>query len=125
MAEKGVITQFQFYGYESDKNVPLAQDKWMGTSIGDNSKPVNLLENYGSAIKIGIQTLPGVKFYLNNTQPGIIINHTGVYELDLTDITTTVNSLYFDPESLARISEIDGANLIVDVMYKSEKGAIN
>lgn len=114
------VFQFRYYGAKNPKNVPSDDMPWIGAS-SDGTEAFDLLSSQGiSAIKIGIQTLPGVKFYLNNTgQNEIIIDHTGVYELDLRNTTTTISSLFFDPISLARIEEIDNASIIVDVLSNS------
>lgn len=113
------VFQFRYYGAKNPKNVP-ANTEWIGAD-SNGGEVLDLLNSQGiSAVKIGIQTLPGVKFYLNNLgNTGIIIDHTGVYELDLRNTTTTISTLYFDPESLARIEEIDNASIIVDVLSNS------
>lgn len=119
------VYQLRYYGLESEKNSPNDENIWVGLS-SDATKPSNLLANYGSAVKIGIQTLPGVRFYLsNNFSNGIIIDHTGVYELDLRNTNTTINQLFFDRASLNRVSEVDNASLIVDILCSSEEGTVN
>lgn len=110
------VHQFRFYGFESNFNYP-EKLIWVGSN-NDNTRSVDLLSSVGAAVKIGIQTLPGVKFWisLGNLSDPIIIDHTGVYELDLRNTTTKIGSLFFDPKSLARVSEVDNASLIVDVL---------
>jgi hypothetical protein len=34
-------------------------------------------------VQLGIQSVPGTKFYLNGSNNPIIIGNTGIYELDL------------------------------------------
>lgn len=117
------IQQYRFYNFNSDKNQPqtLSAWNWVDGDDGTNNAK-DLLTQLGAAVKIGIQTIPGVKFYLNtDSSAGIIIDHTGVYELDLTDTTTTISTLFFDPESLILIDKVDNASLIVDIMYKPTK----
>jgi len=48
-----------------------------------------------------------------------------VYELDLRNTNTTISKLYFDGSSLDRISEVDNASLIVDVLCNSGEGTVN
>lgn len=128
MATKPLVTQLRYYGIGNEKNIPLgeADGYWINGINTETKKMKNLLQDLGPAIKIGIQTLPGTIFYLSDTNR-IIIDHTGIYELDLTDTTTTINTLFFDPKSLAMISQIDNASLIVDILYypDSDKGGEN
>lgn len=128
MATKPLVTQLRYYGIGNEKNIPLgeADGYWINGINTETKKMKNLLQDLGPAIKIGIQTLPGTVFYLSDTNR-IIIDHTGIYELDLTDTTTTINTLFFDPKSLAMISQIDNASLIVDILYypDSDKGGEN
>ena len=117
-----VVHQFRYYGVmKGNDNVPQYPEIWAKTENND------LLTGYGPAVKIGIQTLPGVKFYIsdNATSKGIIIDHTGVFELDLRNTTTTIGNLYFDPSSLARIDEVQNASIIVDVLCNASEGTVN
>jgi hypothetical protein len=44
--------------------------------------------------------LPGTRFYLNNNiEAPVIVGPTGIYELDLENISE-INNLYFDLKSL-------------------------
>ena len=119
------VAQLRYYGMGSEKNVPLLtdgseQDLWTGQNNN------NLLAGFGPVIKLGIQTVPGTKFYLNGAlNAPIIIDHTGVYELDLTNITTTITTLSFDASSLALIDELDNLNIIVDILYTPSEGTVN
>ena len=119
------VQQFRFYNFNNKNNNPTGMN-WIGSN-GDNTKSVDLLTDIGSAVKIGIQTLPGVRFFffLGNLSDPIIIDHTGVYELDLRNTTTSISSLFFDPQSLARVSEIENASLIVDVLCNPYSGTVN
>ena len=118
-----IVYQFRYYGSANDKNYPDG-NSWIGLTDNSNASK-NLLTGYGAAVKIGIQTLPGIKFFIGNSSDGIIIDHTGVYELDLRNTTTTINQLYFDSASIARIDEVDNANIIVDVLCNPEDGTVN
>jgi len=56
----------------------------------------NIFTNYTPITQLGIQTLPGVKFYLNKRENGaIIVGYTGIYELDLEGIAE-INMLSFN-----------------------------
>lgn len=72
--------------------------------------------------QLGIQALPGTKFYLNESQDPIIIGATGIYELDLHE-KSTISALHFDPDSIRTINEamsIGTGYLIVDIVYEEE-----
>lgn len=127
MASKPIIKQFRYFGVGNDKNVPDEEPLWINGIIDNTTlEKKNLLSGCGSAIKIGIQGLPGTIFYLNNNTPrGIVIDHTGVYELDLRNTTTTIDTLFFSPISLQNISKIDNASLIIDVLCYPSDGAVN
>lgn len=67
--------------------------------------------------QLGIQTLPGTKFYLNQSLDPIIIGGTGMYELDLRNTTAILSSLRFDVESMETIKTLDNGYLIIDLVY--------
>ena len=120
------VTQCRFFGFNDSHNFPPngSEKSWIGAKT-NNQEVFSLLNNFGVAVKIGIQTLPGVKFFLNgdvNNGQGIVIDHTGIYELDLRDTTATITTLYFSGDTLALIDAIDNAKLIVDIMYNPANG---
>ena len=94
-----------------------------------NSQPVELnagqlvngtvFAKYLPFTQLGIQALPGTRFYLNdNIEGSVIVGSTGIYELDLEGISK-INSLYFDSKSLKLITDNPNAFLIIDVIYES------
>ena len=114
------VQQLRFYNLGNAKNFPLLEN----TSISENPNffwTNNVLENIGSIVKLGIQTLPGVKFSLNgnmvNKDTLLTVDHTGLYELDLTNVSASITTLSFDAASLILINSLDNASLIVDVAY--------
>lgn len=113
-----MVQQFRFYGFGNDKNVPNLERLWFYGSPPDNTEEKkHLLSDYGMALKIGIQGLPGTVFHLNNNiGDKIMLDHTGIYELDLTDTTTSIKTLYFDWESLSTINRVNNTPLIVDIL---------
>ena len=75
------MAQFRFYGLGNPKNYPAVtfEQNANGTTIFPWTD--NLFEGYGNIIKVGIQTLPGVKFSfgtgdLSNPANSIIIDYT-------------------------------------------------
>ena len=70
--------------------------------------------------QIGIQTLPGVRFTLNNSYEYITVGQTGIYEIELSD-GPTITSLQFDSESIDLINSMQDAYLIIDMIYKASE----
>ncbi len=109
------IKQIRYYNENNAKNYPG------GTSLG-MTKLIN-----GSAFKIngnnvlitqlGIQTVPGVKFYLNESDNSVMVGSTGIYELDLEGISY-ITSIKFDKASMNLINQNTNAYLIVDILYE-------
>lgn len=106
------IKQFRFFGTEDiNHNTPnTTLQSLVSGSIFTKVLPI---------LQIGIQSLPGTKFYINNGTTPIIIGNSGTFELDLMN-KTQISALYFDVESLKLISKSPSAGLIIDVTYESE-----
>lgn len=80
----------------------------------------NLISLLSPNIKrLGIQTLPGIKFYVNNRPDPIIVDYSGLYEIDLDD-KTIISHLAFSASSIDRINETPGGYLFIDVLYDKE-----
>lgn len=68
--------------------------------------------------KLGIQAMPGTRFYLNGSRKPVIIGSTGIYELDLPN-KVAIGALRFDAASIKKItSSAAGQTLLVDIVYK-------
>ena len=113
------VKQFRFYGTPDD--LSKSQNYPEDLSINDLYTG-RIFYDYTPITQIGIQSLPGTKFYLNNnstkTNP-IILGYTGTYELNIEGIAE-INNLCFETESLLRINKIPGASLIIDIVYGGE-----
>lgn len=110
MAKK--IKQIRYYGESNKANYPSgisAQRLRAGTAFSD----------YYPIVQLGIQTLPGVKVFINNHTSPIIIGGTGIYELNV-DGLSNITDLSFDPASLNLINSNDNASLIIDFIYEGE-----
>ena len=110
MAKK--IQQIRYYGDNNKANYPAnitAQRLRAGTAFSD----------YYPIVQLGIQTLPGVRVFINNHTSPIIIGGTGIYELNI-DGLSNITDLSFDPASLNLINSNDNANLIIDFIYEGE-----
>lgn len=107
------IMQFRYYGDGQVDNQPKGVTK---SQFGQHG---GVFTKYLPFTQIGIQTLPGTRFYLNNNAEGpIIIGSTGIYELELEGISE-ITDLYFEKKSLELIESNPNAYLIVDVVYDS------
>jgi len=112
MAKK--IMQFRYYGENNDKNQPYNINKQSLASGSIFSEHQCL-----PIVQLGIQTVPGSKFYLNNGTTPIIIGSTGIYELDL-DGVSSITQLSFDPASITALDGNLNGYLIVDIICDVE-----
>lgn len=106
------IHQFRYYADGHAKNQPKLCDK----TIFYNE---TAFAPYYPITQLGIQSLPGTKFYLNNSTDPIIIGTTGIYELELNN-QTQITKIAFDPTSLQAIENNPTAFLIIDILYDKE-----
>lgn len=104
------IMQFRYYDDKDKRNQPsgLTANKLYGGSCFNVYYPIT---------RLGIQSLPGIQFYLNNGDYPIALGSTGIYELNLNG-TAEITSIRFDPESLQRIKGLPDASLIIDFAYE-------
>ena len=112
MARK--VQQIRYYGdhkSDSDKNQPA-------NLTGNRLRSGSVFSQYTPMKQIGIQTMPGVKFYLNNSIEPIIIGSTGIYELNVENMTE-ITALSFDTTSINMINETPSTSyIIVDILYE-------
>lgn len=112
MANK--VKQFRFYS--GDNNASKNQPAGVSTQAFIDG---TLFNNYTPITQLGIQSLPGVKFYLNEAVEPVVIGSTGIYELDLNNMTQ-INALSIDQASMNIISENQSAYIIIDILYNDE-----
>lgn len=120
MAKK--IKQFRYYndGVENvTNNAPslVNGQQTIHTHFQDGS----VFAGYYPIVQLGIQTIPGTKFFLNDSLDPIIVDSTGIYELNLNS-ATEIQDLKFDAKSLRFINDNDSAYLIVDIIYDDGEG---
>ena len=72
-----------------------------------------------SIIQLGIQSLPGTKFFVNGNYNPVIVGSSGIYELDL-DGLAEITKLYFSGQSIVDI-ENSSMDLIIDILFESEE----
>lgn len=103
------IQQFRYYTNKHVNNQP--------TNISyQNLVSGSIFSNYLPITQLGVQGLPGMKFYLNNSREGIIIGNTGIYELDLQG-QAEITALSFDAASVNAVRNNENGYLIVDIIY--------
>jgi len=103
------VKQFRYYGSNSSSNYP-AEVSWSALATG------NIFEATPNITQLGIQTYPGLKFYVNNSANPIMVGATGIYELDLEGLGS-INSIRIDRNSL---DEIDHGKdpIMIDIIYE-------
>lgn len=83
-----------------------------GTFFKENDKVQHI-------ITLGVQTIPGVKFYVNHSIYPIIVDQSGLFYLNFED-KTYIYDLKFDNESINLINNNDNAYLIIDLVMEEE-----
>ena len=108
-----VVKQYRFYNEtDSTRNQP-------STITIDNLANGKIFESPSCypILQLGIQALPGTKFYLNSSVDPVVIGFTGIYELDLENQAEIVK-LTFNTKSIQAINDNANGYLIVDVLYE-------
>lgn len=110
MARK--VYQVRYYGdNETQKNQPKGL-------AGNRLRSGSVFSQYTPMKQIGIQSMPGVKFYLNNSVEPVEIGATGIYELNVENMTE-ITALSFDTTSINMINQIPSTGyIIVDILYE-------
>ena len=118
MGSKKAVHQFRYY---SDGN-PLNTLLNNGPLTKADMISGNFFSGYANTIQLGIQTVPGVKFWIGNTNSNekdiyspIIIGPSGTYEVEL-DEATCIDNIQFSAESMNLIETPTGY-LIIDIVY--------
>ena len=105
------IKQFRYYGSTSANNYPALSNYYGTLSSG------NLFASHSGISHLGIQAIPGTKFYLNNSAFPITIGFTGIYELELGGLGH-IFSIRFDKASLAEYDKENNEDrILIDIMY--------
>lgn len=117
MAKK--VMQFRYYNDSSLENQPNRTSGISGAITKAKLTSGSIFSAYLPITQLGIQTVPGTKFYLNNADNPIIIGATGIYELDLEGLSE-ITAISFDASSITSISSNDSAYLIVDIVYNQD-----
>lgn len=111
------VKQIRYYSDANTGNYPNGSNGSGTAPTYRNLISGSVFSKYVPILQLGIQSLPGTKFYLNGSNNPVIIGNTGIYELDVQGLTE-INSLQFDAGSLALITNNATAYLIVDIIYE-------
>ncbi len=113
------IKQFRWYGEQDSRNFP----SWTAITEEEMTEATKYktgaaFDNVYPITQLGIQTLSGVKFYLNGSVNPITIGASGIYDLNVQN-GMRITRLEFDQESLSRINE--NGYLLIDIIYETNK----
>lgn len=123
------VKQFRYYNdkssevSESKRNQPATLDGTTTLITSDHYVSGDVFGKYFPVTQLGIQALPGTKFYLNEAVDPVIIGATGIYELDLTN-GIQISKITFDRKSMEIIKNNDNAFLIVDIIYDDGEATV-
>ena len=106
------VKQFRFYNTKNTANKNYPANLTLNQLVTGGA-----FSNYKRIVQLGIQSLPGTKFFLNSANNPVIIGNTGIYELDLQGLSE-ITSLTFEQKSIQAISDNNNAYLIVDIIYE-------
>ena len=115
------VKQFRYYNDESSETSRNYPSKVDGKAV-DYALYVNG-QVFGSCypvLQLGVQALPGTKFYLNEAVDPVIIGQTGIYELDLAN-GVQITKIQVDSQSMKKIRDNDNAYLLIDIIYDDGK----
>lgn len=74
----------------------------------------------GVITQLGIQTMPGIKFYLNSNVDPVTVGQSGIFDLDVENISQ-ITALQFDPESIKKLDSSPNSYLLIDAIYEKEE----
>jgi len=112
------LRQYRYYGEKnSGENYPKDINK---EALVEGS----FLDDSGLYIlQLGIQGLPGTKFYVNDNLFPIILDASGVFTLEAKNGARISKKISFEEKSIDKIDQIknDFAYLIIDVLTENEE----
>lgn len=104
------IMQFRYYAEGNANNQP-ASFSWPNYCTQESFKP------YSPINQLGIQTLPGIKIYINSSLTPIIIGANGIFELDVSNTSAIISGLRVDQADMEKIRDLENGYLIIDIVY--------
>ena len=118
------VYQFRYYNENSDKNYhPSMGEKEYNKINAVNLQNGTAFVDYMPVKQLGIQSIPGTKFYLNDSGDPIVIGSTGIYEIELNSLVE-IQRLSFDNESIKTVQSSPTFFIIVDMLCeKKDEGS--
>ena len=106
------IKQFRYYSSKNANNYPALGNYFKTLSTG------NIFASHGNISHLGIQAIPGTKFYLNDSPNPIIIGATGIYELEMGKLGH-IFAIRFDAETLVWYDAPGNtARILIDIVFE-------
>lgn len=100
------FSQIVFYANGNNFNSPgVTTDNLISGQIFSNYLPIS---------QLGVQSIPGTKFYLNGNTNPVIVGFTGLFSIDLSS-GGYINEIRFDETSIQNINNNTSAVLIIDM----------
>lgn len=111
------MIQFRYYGENNPNNAyPKENAKTWQSFCADLS-----FRSYAPIHQFGIQTLPGTRIYINQSNYPVIIGGTGIFEIDCDKTTAAISSFRVEQESMEAINNNDHGYLVIDLIYGKEE----
>lgn len=114
------LKQYRYYGEGSIRNYPMLENNTITADTLQTGSIFFVDTNLGVITQLGIQTMPGIKFYLNGNISPIIIGKNGIFDLNVENISQ-ITALQFDKESINRLNATSNSYLLVDAIYEKEE----
>ena len=118
------INQFIWNNKLNERHFDIDEQSKKETIESFNTAIGNFLKNNpNSVVEIGVQSKPGIKFQLNNSDY-ITLGKTGVFTYSTENIGWTIDNLYFDKNTFTNLIINDKTNnsyCIVDIIYWEEE----
>lgn len=117
-----ILKQFRYYGENNPKNYPKSTTGSSQDEISAESLENGSIFGTNSILRLGVQGLPGTKFYLNNSLQPMILDASGIFSLEIKN-GARINTIHFSKDSVSQIDNIknDFVYLIVDILAEERE----
>ena len=117
-----ILKQFRYYGENNPRNYPISNTGSSQDGISIDTLTDGSIFGNDAILRLGVQGLPGTKFYLNDSLQPMILDASGIFSLEIKN-GARINTIKFNEESINQIDEIknDFAYLIVDILAEKKE----